>query len=274
LTGSSEEETHIISSSKDTFLKLFELRTQHCMETVVGSRGEILDFGMLDLNDGESERIIISAGGDGEIRVWGIDEERLEMGLEKGPDGKLSRVISSVSTLPSTSTSATNRITQICFHPALPLFAFITNHEKSIEVYRVRSEEEIKKKLGRRKKREAEKKKKKKEKGKEKQVEESEDERMELDKEIPKVRWEDRIELWLTVRPHSGGKIKSLSWDLGQETSKKSGELIVSTWNSLFTARLWNFCFIDAHLAHFKLSRATLFAFIPPTTEISTYDSS
>ncbi|CAG8657132.1 2774_t:CDS:2, partial [Scutellospora calospora] len=35
---------YLLSSSKDTFLKLWDLSTQHCMETIIAHRSEIWDF--------------------------------------------------------------------------------------------------------------------------------------------------------------------------------------------------------------------------------------
>lgn len=58
-----------------------------------------------------------------------------------------------ISTLPL---SSRHRVSQILFHPTQPFLA-IQTHDRSVEIFRVRSDDEIKKKQMRRKKREKEK---------------------------------------------------------------------------------------------------------------------
>jgi U3 small nucleolar RNA-associated protein 12 len=62
---------------------------------------------------------------------------------------QLSKVIHPVSTLPLASP---HRVSQIAFHPTLP-YLFIQSHDRSVEVFRVRTDDEIRKKQARRKKR-------------------------------------------------------------------------------------------------------------------------
>lgn len=45
-----------------------------------------------------------------------------------------------------------HRVSQIAFHPTLP-YVFVQSHDRSVEVFRVRTDEEIRKKHARRKKR-------------------------------------------------------------------------------------------------------------------------
>ena len=54
-----------------------------------------------------------------------------------------------VSTLPLASA---HRVSQIAFHPTLP-YLFVQSHDRSVEVFRMRTDEEIRKKHARRKKR-------------------------------------------------------------------------------------------------------------------------
>lgn len=58
-----------------------------------------------------------------------------------------------ISTLPL---AARHRVSQITFHPLLPYLA-VQSHDRSVEVFRIRNEEEVRKKQLRRKKREKEK---------------------------------------------------------------------------------------------------------------------
>ena len=62
---------------------------------------------------------------------------------------QLSKVIHPVSTLPLASPY---RVSQISFHPTLP-YLFVQSNERSVEVFRVRSDNDIRKKQVRRKKR-------------------------------------------------------------------------------------------------------------------------
>jgi U3 small nucleolar RNA-associated protein 12 len=62
---------------------------------------------------------------------------------------QLSKAIHPVSTLPLASAY---RVSQISFHPTLP-YLFVQSNERSVEVFRVRSDDDIRKKQARRKKR-------------------------------------------------------------------------------------------------------------------------
>src|SRR6266480_2235427 len=66
-----------ISSSRDTLLKLWDLSTQHCMETVVVHRSEVWDF---DIS--KDEKMLVTGSDDIEFKVWTIDHEVLAKGLE------------------------------------------------------------------------------------------------------------------------------------------------------------------------------------------------
>ena len=68
---------YLLSSSKDTLLKLWDLSTQHCMETVVVHRSEVWDF---DIS--KDEKMLVTGSDDIEFKVWTIDHEVLAKGLE------------------------------------------------------------------------------------------------------------------------------------------------------------------------------------------------
>lgn len=218
-----EPSTHLLSSSKDTFIKLFNLTTQHCVETVVGHRGEAWSFAY-DSTSG----VLISGGGEGEVKCWKVDSEVLNKGVIAEADGKLRRAIRPIAALSLPSGSHTHNITQISLHPTMPVLA-IHSGEKTIDVFRLRTEEELRKKMARRRRREREKKKEKKGgKGKGKEVENDEedmevDEAVDLEKE-EEIEWRDRLAVWSVVR--AGGKIRSFAF--APETAKaKKGEVQV-----------------------------------------------
>lgn len=64
-------------------------------------------------------------------------------------------MIHSITTLPL---SSRHRVSQITFHPTQPYLA-VQSHDRSVEIFRIRTEEEVRKKQARRKKRSKEKKK-------------------------------------------------------------------------------------------------------------------
>ncbi|CAG8521333.1 13198_t:CDS:10, partial [Acaulospora colombiana] len=122
---------YLISSSKDTLLKLWDLGTQHCMETVVAHRNEVWDF---DIS--RDWKMMITGSDDSDMKVWTIDHGVLAKGLgiesEKNEE------------------SSENRSKE--------LLNFTEGPEKFVEIFRIRTPEEIRKKIARRKKRQKEKK--------------------------------------------------------------------------------------------------------------------
>jgi U3 small nucleolar RNA-associated protein 12 len=104
-----------------------------------------------------------------------------------------------------------NRVSQVTFHPTLPYIA-VQSHERSVEVFRIRTEEEARKKQLRRRKRAKEK--------KTKQTGEAEaydnDEDMDVEKDIE---FSDLFTPHLVVR--ASGKIRS--FDLPTPDSGKAG---------------------------------------------------
>ncbi|KAK4050815.1 beta transducin [Microbotryomycetes sp. JL201] len=214
-TSANAPSTHLLSASKDTFLKLFDLATQHCIETVVGHRSETWSFAY----DSDSS-VIISGGGEGEVKCWKINQDILRKGVVADESGKLKRAVIPVPALSLPTTSHTHNIGQITFHPTMPILA-IHSSERTIDVFRVRTEEELKKKLARRRKREREKNEKK---GKGKQDEGS-DEEQEPTSNGAGPEWRDRLAVWSIIRP--AGKIRSFSF--APETAKARGDVQIMT---------------------------------------------
>ena len=59
--------SHLVSSSKDTFVKIWDLQAQYCVETIVGHRAEVWSF---DIDPGEKRMVTLSTST--ELRVWKI----------------------------------------------------------------------------------------------------------------------------------------------------------------------------------------------------------
>ncbi|KAH8930731.1 WD40 repeat-like protein [Atractiella rhizophila] len=196
----SKDQTHLLSSSRDTFLKLYHLPTKHCVETTISHRSELLSFTPFSVS---GSTYILS------------------------DDGKFKKAINLLQSLPSTSNT---RISRIEGHPRFPILGVLTAGDKAVEIWRVRTEEEVMRKKKRRKKREKEKAGKKRKGG---EAEEEEDE------EEEKVMWTDRITLWTTVRASGGGKIKSFTFSSESSGSTSHIHLLLSlASNSLETYTL------------------------------------
>ncbi|KAI0269170.1 WD-repeat-containing protein [Gloeopeniophorella convolvens] len=134
----------LISSSKDTFVKLWDLSTQHCTQTIVAHRAEVWSIGLNAKQD-----LLLTGSNEGELKAWKVERNALEDGIKETDSGELSKVIHPLSTLPL---SSHHRVSGIAFHPILP-YLFVQSHDRSVEVFRIRSDEEIRKKHARRKKR-------------------------------------------------------------------------------------------------------------------------
>jgi U3 small nucleolar RNA-associated protein 12 len=108
--------------------------------------------------------------------------------------------------------SSRHRVSQITFHPTQPYLA-VQSHDRSVEIFRIRTEEEVKKKQVRRKKRLKEKK------DKSKGVVETGEDEMDADND-PQVKLVDLFTPHLVVR--ASGKIRS--FDFGSDAiSSRSG---------------------------------------------------
>jgi U3 small nucleolar RNA-associated protein 12 len=128
-------------------------------------------------------------------------------------------MIHPISTLPL---SSRHRVSQISFHPTQPYLA-VQSHDRSVEIFRVRSEEEIKKKQVRRKKRAKEKRDKERMQGKGKGVQNMEvDGKEEVDD--GKIDLVDLFTPYLVVR--ASGKVRS--FDFATEESNIKGGVHVS----------------------------------------------
>ncbi|TIA86921.1 hypothetical protein E3P81_04111 [Wallemia ichthyophaga] len=179
-------QNHLISTSNDTFIKLWDLNTQHCLQTLIGHRSPVTTSTLTsDLS------LLASGSSDGEIRLWSINHENLHEGLSQDDNGDFIKFINHISTLP-THTINRKRISQLAFHDSLPFLAILSS-DRSLEVLRLRTEEEIKSKMARRRRRN-------KDKGK----------ATHDDSSVINVTMNDRLTPYLVVHSHS--KIKSFSF--------------------------------------------------------------
>jgi FOG: WD40 repeat len=88
-TSTTSASSLMLTSSKDTFMKLWDLSTQHCVQTIVAHRSEIWTM------DLDCERNIIFTGsGEGDLKAWSIDYKALSEGLKEKDSGEVGILIS------------------------------------------------------------------------------------------------------------------------------------------------------------------------------------
>ncbi|TPX69418.1 hypothetical protein SpCBS45565_g02429 [Spizellomyces sp. 'palustris'] len=143
---------HIVSCSKDSLIKFWDIGTKHCAETVIGHRGEVWA-----LDVGQDERMLLTGAADGEVRVWTIDPDALAQKLTVVAGGwddatepdAAKRAVTSRGVLERQSKE---RVVTLKVHPNGRYIA-AQGADRLVQVYRIRTLDEIKKKLARLKKR-------------------------------------------------------------------------------------------------------------------------
>jgi len=145
-----EPENYLLSTSKDSLIKLWDLTTPHCIEThVAQSNGECWALGVSP--DGHA---CITAGNDGELKVWSVDSSILaNLGNRSGDPGQVTQCMKEVGILLRHNK---DRTTNVQFHHN-GSFVSVHGSEKAVELFRIRSPEEVRKSLLRKRRRRKEK---------------------------------------------------------------------------------------------------------------------
>lgn len=76
---------YLLTSSKDTLLKLWDLGIQHCVETIVAHRSEIWSM----TSDPVGRDLVFTGSGDGELKAWRVDYEALVEGIKETKSGEV-----------------------------------------------------------------------------------------------------------------------------------------------------------------------------------------
>lgn len=84
-TSTSTTPGYLLTSGKDTFIKIWDLSTQHCVQTVVAHRSEVWS---LDVN--KERDLFFTGSGEGEVKAWRIDSDALAAGLRETESGEVS----------------------------------------------------------------------------------------------------------------------------------------------------------------------------------------
>lgn len=136
-------ENHIVSSSKDSLIKLWDLQAQHCVETVVSHRAEVTSFFFTI-----DRSMMLSVGADQFIRLFRVNLSALEEKLKIGSDS----VENVFSLLGEVQKSSKERAIQVQAQNDMNIFCVLSS-DRSVEVFRFSTVDDIKKKLQRRRKR-------------------------------------------------------------------------------------------------------------------------
>lgn len=204
----------LLSTSKDALIKLWDLSTQHCVEThVTQTNGECWALGLT--RDGTG---FITAGNDGELKVWSINEAAMKEKLNANAVGE-HNIIQERGTLYR---HGRDRPIAVTFHPRRSLIA-VHGSEKAVEILRSRSETEIRRTLARKRKRR-----------KEKEGPADADSGVDVaddaeeSTDIASATAADIFVSYVLVR--TGGKVRSVDWAGGK--SGKSVQILVATSNN------------------------------------------
>ncbi len=217
----------LLSVSKDTLLKVWDISTQFCIQTVVGHRCEIWSLGVTPTG------IILTGSADEYIRGYrllGLDEESVALDNES--------VIEYYGCIKRNFANNSDRCVGIHYNGNGTIIGIQTT-SKVIEVYRVRSENEVKKKTKRRLKRVRDKKVKNSEKKSSEKISSWDDDQADADLAMS-VNTDltladslsgilsDELELYSTIRCSS--KVRGLSFN--PNTKDSSDKILVSLLNN------------------------------------------
>ncbi|KAI9835147.1 MAG: hypothetical protein M1819_002516 [Sarea resinae] len=206
----------LLTTGKDALIKIWDISSQHCIEThVAQTSGECWALGVSPDESG-----CITAGNDGELKVWAIDLPGLRAAATRLGEGGDNNYLLDRGVLYR---QGKDRALSVAFHPRADYFA-VHGSEKAVELWRIRSEGEVRKVLARKRKRRREKAETKGEdlkvNGDNQDVDQAED--------ISSAEVGDVFVPYVIVR--TGGKVRSMDWAGGR--SSKSLQLLVSTTNN------------------------------------------
>ncbi len=209
------DQAFLLSTSKDALIKIWDVTTQHCIEThIAQTNGECWALGVSPDGSG-----CITAGNDGELKVWAIDQPGLRRAGSTIGEGVEQEYLTSRGILYR---SGKDRTQGISFYAKADYIA-VHGAEKAVEIWRIKTPEEVRKSLVRKRKRKREKAKT--ETNGDMQDEADADDKVNAaDAEIGEV-----FVPYVTVR--TAGKVRSVAWMHTKGTKKL--QLLVGTNNNL-----------------------------------------
>ncbi len=212
------DQAFLLSTSKDALIKIWDVNTQHCIEThVAQTNGECWALGVF--SDGTG---CMTAGNDGELKVWAIDRPGLSQISSSVGDSAARSYLQERGSLYRQNK---DRTLGISFYTRSDYIA-VHGSDRGIEIWRIRSESEVQKVLTRKRKRR-----------REKAKNEVNGDGLDTDAVDEKANVADAdiadvIVPHVTVRlPPGGGRVRSISW-MHIKGSKKL-QLLVGTDSNL-----------------------------------------
>lgn len=140
----------LLSTSKDGRIKIWDLASQHCIEThVAQTNGECWAMGI-----SADASWCITGGNDGELKVWSIDNKGLvdlESQINEGSEGAFLREMGVLYR------KGKDRTIGVSFHGNGGYIAVHGSEKAVVELWRIRSETEVQKSLARKRRRQREK---------------------------------------------------------------------------------------------------------------------
>ena len=152
----------LISCGKDMLVKFWDLDTRHCFKTIVSHRSEVNDLILLN----EDTRLITGCH-DNELRVFELkfnenieakiepnlkklrinDEQNENDNEEEEENEDSSTSILDCKLIGSITRESKDPLTQLCFDPTMTVFSSHSSNEKHLELYKINTQDEIKKRL-------------------------------------------------------------------------------------------------------------------------------
>ena len=143
------DQAFLLSTSKDALIKIWDVTTQHCIEThIAQTNGECWALGVSPDGSG-----CITAGNDGELKVWAIDLPGLRRAGSTIGEGTEQEFLTPRGILYRTGKDRTQGIS---FYAKADYIA-VHGAEKAVEIWRIKTPEEVRKSLIRKRKRRREK---------------------------------------------------------------------------------------------------------------------
>lgn len=212
-----ESDTYLISTSKDALIKVWDLSTQHCIEThVTQTNGEC--WAAAITREGNA---CITAGNDGEVKFWELNQSALRTKQSTG-SSSIGNILQERGALYR---HGRDRPLAVVCHAQRDLIA-IHGSEKAIELFRIRSETEFRKTLTRKKKRRKEK----------SEVAADADSGVDVaddteeTTDISSAALTDVVVPYVIIR--TGGKVRSMDWS-SSRSGKSFSVLVASSNNQL-----------------------------------------
>ncbi|OAA67614.1 WD domain-containing protein [Cordyceps fumosorosea ARSEF 2679] len=212
LDGEKSSDGFILTTGKDSLLKLWDLSSRHCIETHMSqTNGECWALGVTPSLEG-----CITAGNDGEMKVWSLDVSSLAASAGR-VDVAATKFITDRGTLHRRNK---DRAVEVEFHPKKDYFA-VHGSDKAVEIWRIRSEIEVKKGLARKRQRRR---------AKQKDSKQDEQEAEEDDAAVDAASADISDVFVQYVMIRTGGKLRSAAWAV--PSGQKDLHLLVGTTNN------------------------------------------